>query len=59
MGDHMVFAECGIPTIALTASGIFDLLETVIHSSKDDLENIDFEVLGEIVQFLIDCLEAT
>ena len=57
MGDHMIFAICKIPTIAITASEIFNLLETVIHSPEDDLGNIDFDVLGKIVQLLIDCLE--
>ena len=24
MGDHIIFAACGIPTVAITASNIFD-----------------------------------
>ena len=59
MGDHMIFAGYGIPTIAVTAGEIFDLLETVIHSPKDDMVNIDFEVLGETVKFLADIITAS
>jgi len=53
MGDHMIFAMNGIPTVAITASKIFDLLETVIHSSDDEIKSIDFNILSEIVNLLI------
>jgi len=49
MGDHMIFAMNNIPTIAITASEIFDLLDTVIHSPDDNIENIDFNILDDIV----------
>ena len=58
MGDHMIFASCGIPTIAITASNIFQLLDTVIHSQNDDMKKIDFDVLERTVAFLHECLEA-
>ena len=57
MGDHMIFAANGIPTIAMTASNIFNLLGTVIHSPEDDIKNIDFEVLENVVQFLLNCID--
>ena len=57
MGDHMIFAMNGIPTVAITASKIFELLETVIHSPDDDIKNIDFNVLNNIVNFLISNIE--
>jgi hypothetical protein len=57
MGDHMLFASVGIPTIALTAPHIFTLLEEVLHTPKDDLNMMDIERLEEVVQFLIGCIE--
>ena len=57
MGDHMLFAAYGIPAIAITASKIFGLIDTVIHTSGDDLGNIDMAILGNTVQFLLDCIE--
>ena len=56
MGDHMIFAMSGIPAVAVTASGIFDLLDSVIHSHDDDMKNINFEILNGIVRFLEDIL---
>ena len=57
MGDHMIFATFGIPTIAITASNIFSLLETVIHTPDDDVKNIDWSILDNIVRFLLSCVE--
>ena len=57
MGDHMIFAQAGIPAIAITASNIFGLVDTVIHSQDDDLKNIDFDILNGIVCFLMNCIK--
>ena len=57
MGDHMIFASHGIPAIAMTASDIFDLLETTVHSPDDNMKNIDMGVLNKSVEFLLDCLK--
>ncbi len=57
MGDHMLFAACGIPTIAVTTSGIFGLMGSILHSPEDGLENIDVEVLGHAVRFLESCVD--
>ena len=56
MGDHMIFAQVGIPAIAITASNIFSLVDTVIHTQDDDLKNIDFDVLNKVVCFLMNCI---
>ena len=56
MGDHMIFAMKGIPTIAITASEIFDLLDTVVHSPGDNMSNIDLNILNNIVYFISDCM---
>ncbi len=55
MGDHMLFASCGIPALAVTASNIFGLMGSVLHSQDDNIEMIDFEALGGAVQFLESC----
>ncbi len=57
MGDHMLFASCGIPTIAITASNIFGLMGSVLHSPEDNLDMIDFELLGNTVRFLENCVD--
>ena len=56
MGDHMLFATYGIPTVAITSSEGFELLNTVIHSPDDNMKNIDMDVLDNSVQFIIDCV---
>ncbi len=57
MGDHMLFATCGIPTIAVTASNIFALMGGVLHSPDDSIENIDMDILGNVVRFLENCAD--
>ena len=57
MGDHMIFAMAGIPTIAVTASNIFNLIDTVIHTPDDGIKNIDFNILNNIMNFLLNCIE--
>lgn len=56
MGDHMIFAPSGVPTIAVTASDIFGLIDTILHSSDDNMENIDMDVLNNVVRFLSCCV---
>jgi aminopeptidase YwaD len=53
MGDHMIFATAEIPTIALTACNIFSLIDTLIHTSKDNIKNIDLDILVNVVDFLV------
>ena len=57
IGDHMIFAQTGIPAIAITASNIFSLVDTVIHTQDDDLKNIDFDILNKTVCFLVNCIK--
>ena len=56
MGDHMIFAVCGIPAIAVTASNIFNLIDTIIHTRDDNMMNIDFGILENAVRFLLSCV---
>ena len=57
MGDHMLFATYGIPTLAVTASNIFGLMGGVLHSPADNMKNIDLYVLGNTVRFLESCVD--
>lgn len=50
-GDHMLFAFNGIPTIAMTSSNIFNILENIIHTEKDTLEQVDIHTLEDVVTF--------
>lgn len=52
-GDHTLFSFSGVPAIAVTSSGIFDLVDSVLHSDRDSLELIDTEILESLVKFLL------
>lgn len=52
MGDHMLFAGAGIPAVALTATNIYSLMESVMHTPNDNLSIVDFERIVETVEFL-------
>ncbi len=57
MGDHMLFATYGIPTIAVTASNIFGFMGGVLHSPGDNMQHIDLDVLGGVVRLLESCMD--
>ncbi|HCC37478.1 MAG TPA: Zn-dependent exopeptidase M28 [Treponema sp.] len=57
MGDHMLFASCGIPTVAITASDIFSLMGSVLHSPDDNMEKIDIDILSSTARFLESCAD--
>ncbi|MBU3876421.1 M28 family peptidase [Faecalicatena sp. AGMB00832] len=52
-GDHTLFSFSGVPAISVTSSGIFDLVDSVLHSDRDSLELIDTEILESLVKFLL------
>ncbi|NER80611.1 MAG: M28 family peptidase [Leptolyngbya sp. SIO1D8] len=51
-GDHMLFASAKVPTIAITSTGIFELVDTVIHTQLDTPSLIDPELILEVCLFL-------
>ncbi|MFR3390469.1 MAG: M28 family metallopeptidase [[Clostridium] scindens] len=55
-GDHTLFAFSGVPAIAVTSSGIFELTDHVLHTENDTLKWIDIEKLEILVNFLFDSL---
>lgn len=56
MGDHMIFAGSGIPAVAVTATHIFNLMEAVMHTPKDNLAIVDMDQLESTVKFLFGCI---
>ena len=46
-GDHMLFASAQVPTIALTSTGIFELVYTVMHTARDTPDLIDPTLIYE------------
>lgn len=53
-GDHSLFWPQGIPSIALTAAGSFDLVNNTIHTEKDTLDQVDPDRIERTVAFLFD-----
>lgn len=52
-GDHMLFSSSGVPAIAITSCGIFELVDSVLHTASDTLELVDAEKLETLVGFLL------
>ena len=52
-GDHMMFVSQKVPTITLTSSKIFQLIDTVIHTDKDTLELIDPKSILDVAKLLV------
>jgi aminopeptidase YwaD len=52
MGDHMLFVMEEVPVIAFTSKGIFQLLDTVIHTEKDTVDLIDSKKVIKVVRIL-------
>lgn len=51
-GDHMLFASAQVPTLAMTSTGIFELVDTVIHTDNDRPDLIDPKLILEACLFL-------
>jgi len=47
-GDHMLFAQNQVPTIAVTSDKVQELMTTITHSPKDTPEIIDCKKLVEL-----------
>lgn len=51
-GDHMIFANQGIPSLAITSQEIFGLIDTVIHTPNDTIDLISINKIAETALFL-------
>lgn len=52
-GDHMLFAYSSVPAIAITSCGIFELVDSVLHTQNDIRDMIDINKLETLVSFLL------
>ncbi len=55
-GDHMVFVTNEVPAAALTTTGFMQLETEIAHTPKDDLDQINVELLVEAAHFLFDLI---
>lgn len=56
-GDHTLFAVSGVPAVSVTSGGIFELVDSVIHTDADKPELLDVEKLALLVDFLLCSIE--
>jgi aminopeptidase YwaD len=57
-GDHSMFTAAGIPAVALTSQGIFDIIDTVIHTEADNLDLVDVDTAADIADMLCELLDS-
>lgn len=55
-GDHMLFVGAGVPALAITSVGIFDVLETFVHTPADTPDGVDAERIAAACRFVADAL---
>lgn len=58
-GDHMIFAMHKVPVVAITSTGIFELINKVVHTKRDTLDLMDRDRLRALVDFLEQALYCT
>lgn len=56
-GDHSMFTAAGIPAVALTSQGIFEIIDTVIHTEADNPDLVDIDTAAEIADMLCELLD--
>ncbi len=52
MSDHMVFAMRGVPALAITSSGLFDIAATVAHTERDTPDLADAALVEGAAEFI-------
>lgn len=55
-GDHMLFVMHGVPALTLTSSGIFEMVDRVVHTSQDTYEMLDLNTIWEATLYLSEVL---
>jgi len=56
-GDHAMFWQLGLPCIAFTSEGIFELLDRVVHTERDQPDRIDGQIIGRVAGYIRDLLD--
>lgn len=57
MSDHMVFAMRGVPAVALTSTGLFEIAETVAHTPADTPDLADPQLIVDAAAFIAEVIE--
>lgn len=55
-GDHMIFVQKGIPTIAFTSDKVNDLMSSITHTDIDTPDKVDSAKLVELAEVLEDLI---
>ena len=55
-GDHMIFVMNGVPAAALTTTGFVQLETDIAHTTQDNVDQINVELLVEAARFLFDLI---
>ncbi len=56
MSDHMVFSMRGVPAVALTSSGLYEISAEVAHTSADTPDLADPALVVEAAEFVRDVI---
>jgi aminopeptidase YwaD len=51
-GDHMIFVQSSVPSIAITNEKCWDLMATITHTPDDIPENINASILVDLAEVL-------
>ncbi|HZL04929.1 MAG TPA: M28 family peptidase [Coriobacteriia bacterium] len=57
-GDHAIFAQMGVPAIAMASSGMLEFMAKYAHSERDTVEIPDAALLAEAARFLDEVIRA-
>jgi aminopeptidase YwaD len=56
-GDHMIFAQQGIPAVALTSDHTMELMTTYTHSPRDTIDIVNCQKLVDVAVALCNFVE--
>lgn len=57
-GDHSIFWQRGVPAVAITTAGAWELVGSIIHTENDTVARVSVASLAEVVAFVADILAA-
>jgi aminopeptidase YwaD len=57
MSDHMVFAMRGVPSLALTSTGLYEIAQTVAHTPADTPDLANPQLIVDAAAFIAEVIE--
>lgn len=57
-GDHSVYAFRGIPCIAVTSSDLFETVIQFMHTQRDTIDQISFDMINQTADFLTELIKS-